>query len=186
MRIYFTASIVGKRKYESEYRSIIGHMVRLGNQVVSDHIMGASETTINMETEKQREQFHKKLRSWILSSQCVVVETSFPSVSVGFEISLALQLNKPVLVLYLHEPPTLLSGYDSERLICERYTPQSLSALIEEYLNYVQSQSDHRFTFFISSKINHYLDRASRRKNVPKSVYLRQLIEDDQQKHASQ
>jgi hypothetical protein len=160
-------------------------MVRLGNQVISDHIMDASETVINMETERQREQFHKQLRSWILSSQCVVVETSFPSVSVGFEISLALQLNKPVLVLYLHEPPTLLSGYDSERLICERYTPQSLSTLIDEYLNYVQSQSDHRFTFFISSKINHYLDGVSKRKNVPKSVYLRQLIEEDQQKHAS-
>lgn len=105
MKIYFTGSIVGKDKYLANYGKIISLLNRDNNIVTSEHIMSASENKITMQSEEKRERFHAKLKKWIMDAQCMVVETSFPSISVGFEISLALNLNKPVLVLYTNNPP---------------------------------------------------------------------------------
>lgn len=179
MRIYFTASIAGKKKYLHEYELIRKHLEAHGHMVIADHIIHSSETSIKLETEAQRERFHKKLRHWIMSAHCMVVETSFPSVSVGFEISLALQLQKPVLVLFQNESPTLLSGYDNEKLVCEKYTTQTVKSILNDFLLFAKSQEEHRFTFYISSMLGHYLTKAAKKKNVPKSVYLRDLIEKD-------
>ena len=177
MKVYFTASIVGKKKYLKEYITIIRLLAQKDCIVVADHIIQSSEHAINLETEQEREQFHKKLRHWITDAHCVVVEASFPSISVGFEISLALQCNKPVLVLYRHEAPTLLAGYQNEQLICERYTMHTLGDCINDFLAYVQDASEHRFTFFISAKQAQFLEEISRKNRVPKSVYMRQLID---------
>lgn len=178
MNIYFTASIAGKKYYLQNYLNIIEILKKNKHQVVSDHIISASEKTINLQTETQRERFHKQLRKWIMQSDCLIVETSFPSISVGFEISLGLNLGKPVLVLYTKEAPTLLSSYDDEKLICSKYDSGNLKGIISEFINYVEGKSDHRFTFFIDSAISYFLEEASKNKNIPKSVYLRNLIRE--------
>lgn len=182
MNVYFTASIVGKKKYLSNYLRIIDILHGCGARVTSDHIIDASEPQINMQSVTKREQFHRTLRKWIMDAQCMVVETSFPSISVGFEISLALTLNKPVLVLYTNEAPTLLSGYNDEKMICEQYTDSNISGIIDDFLNYVKGTSEHRFTFFISTGMSQFLEETARRKKLPKSVYLRQLIDKERKK----
>jgi len=183
MNVYFTASIVGKKKYLEHYRHIIDVVRKSGHTITSDHIIDSEpEQKINLQSEQKREQFHKKLKKWIMDSQCMIVETSFPSISVGFEISLALNLNKPVLVLYTNEAPTLLSGYNDEKLICEQYDFNTASGIIEDFLNYVKGTSEHRFTFFITTGMNKFLDDISKKKKMPKSVYLRQLIDAERKK----
>lgn len=177
MKIYFTGSIVGKDKYIAHYTHIIDTLKREKNSVTSDHIMNASENKITLQGEKAREQFHKQLKKWIMDAQCVVAETSFPSISVGFEISLALNMNKPVLVLFTGSPPTLLSGYNDEKMICAQYSLNTIDSIIEDFLLYVKGSGEHRFTFFLPTKMNQFLESVSRKSKIPKSVYLRQLIE---------
>jgi hypothetical protein len=182
MNVYFTGSIVGKDKYLPYYTRIIEVLKSSNNTVTSDHIMNASEQKINLQSEKTREQFHKKLKKWIMDSQCVVAETSFPSISVGFEISLAMSMNKPVLVLYTNTPPTLLSGYDEEKMICTKYSLNTIENILEDFLCYVRGACEHRFTFFITSEMSIFLEDISRKNKIPKSVYLRQLIESAKKK----
>ncbi len=177
MRIYFTGSIVGKDKYLANYEKIISLLRGDGNTVTAEHIMNASENKISMQSEAAREKFHTTLKKWIMDAQCMVVETSFPSISVGFEISLALNLNKPVLVLYTNNPPTLLSGYNDEKMICSKYSLDTITDIIDDFLNYVKGTSEHRFTFFITTEMNHFLEKVSKKNKIPKSVYLRQLID---------
>ena len=177
MNIYFTASIVRKKHYLSNYLKIIEILTKKGHDVSSDHIIKTSENQINLQTKEQRQKFHKELKKWIMDCDAVVVETSFPSISVGFEISLALNLGKPVLVLHVNEGPTLFSSYNNEKLFCEKYTLPMLKDIIEDFLLFVEGSADSRFTFFITSKISHFLEKVSREKKVPKSVYLRRLIE---------
>ena len=179
MKIYFTASIVGKKNYLQNYLKIVEILTKKGHQVSSDHIINASENQINLQTETQRQKFHKELKKWIMDADAMVVETSFPSISVGFEISLALNLGKPVLLLHTNEGPTLLSSYNNEKLFCEKYTLQTLRDIIDDFLLYVEGNADSRFTFFITSNIAHYLEKVSRKRKLPKSVYLRRLIEKD-------
>lgn len=182
MKIYFTASIVGKKDYLSNYLKIIDFLQSQEHKVTSDHIIKASENQIDTETHEEREKFHKQLKKWIMEADCVVVETSFPSISVGFEISLALNLGKPVLILYIKDAPSLLSTYENEKLMCTQYKINGLKNILEDFLNYVHGKSQHRFTFFIGSRIANFLEETSRKKHLPKSVYVRGLIEREMSK----
>src|SRR5437868_4502190 len=100
MIVYFTASLAAKDQYLPNYQAIIEFLKSKGHTVISDHITGASETLVRLSTRTERLQFHSQLEKWISSCDFMIAETSFPSISVGYEISLALRLGKPILVLY--------------------------------------------------------------------------------------
>jgi len=180
MNIYFTASIVGKKHHLTQYEHIIKIAKSHGATIQSDHIMKSTEDNIRMETKEERLAFHKKLDQWINVCDCMIVETTFPSISVGYEISLAINRGKPVLILYNEgDPPSLLFTQHEEKLICEKYTQDSLKNTIEDFIAYVQGNADMRFTFFISSAIASYLNKISKKQKIPKSVYIRNLILKD-------
>ena len=183
MRIYFTASIVGKKYHLPNYLKIIGIVKKDNHQIIEEHIIQGSESQIKQENKNERLKFQSQLDKWINNCDCMIAETSFPSISVGYEISLALSRGKPVLILYSSgNAPTLLAHHRDDKLVCEKYTADTLEDIIKDFLNYVQGANDMRFTFFITSEIASYLDKISRNKKIPKSVYLRRLIEKEMQK----
>jgi len=180
MNVYFTASIVGKKHHLVNYQRIISLLQARGATVQSEHVMKSTEATIRLETKIERLAFHKRLEEWINACDCMVAETTFPSISVGYEISLALQRNKPVLILYSEgDPPSLLTTQHEEKIICEQYSLETLKDEIDEFLTYVEGNADTRFTFFITSSIASYLEKISKKQKIPKSVYIRNLILKD-------
>lgn len=184
MKAYFTASIVGKKHLLDKYLKIISHLQNRHCEVIADHILQVTEDKIRMETKEERLQFHQQLENWIASADFLIAETTFPSISVGYEISLALHRGKPVLVLYNQgDPPSLLGHHADEKLICEKYSDDTLGDIINEFLNYIKGASDTRFTFFITPTISGYLEKISKKEKLPKSVYLRKLIEADMHNH---
>jgi len=180
MTAYFTASIAGKQYHTAKYQKIIDILRAKNIEVMADHIMDATEAKISLETKQERIAFHNKLEEWITGCDFMVAEVTFPSISVGYEISLAIHRGKPVLLLYSEgNPPSLLSEHKEERIICEKYTITTLREIIDYFLYYVKGSNDMRFTFFITPKIAAYLEDLSKKAKIPKSVYLRHLIEMD-------
>lgn len=180
MKVYFTASIVGKKHHLDDYLKIIEILKSQEIEVISEHIINSTEAQIRLETKEERLAFHKKLEKWIQESDFVVAETTFPSISVGYEISLAQHFLKPILILFTgNHPPSLLAQHRDEKLVCEKYSSETLKGIIEDFVNYVKGNSDSRFTFFITSQIATYLDKISKKEKLPKSVYLRKLIENE-------
>lgn len=180
MKVYFTASIVGKRKYLSNYEHIIKCVQKLGHTITADHIIESTPRTISMETEKERREFHDKLITWIRNTDCMIVESTFPSISVGYEISVALRLGKPVLILYSEgEPPSLLNAHRDEKVITGHYNQDNVYEILSDFFNFVQGNNDLRFTFYITPEIALHLDKIAKEQMVPKAVYVRRLIEKD-------
>lgn len=180
MHAYFTASIVGKKQYLSNYLAIIDILKKRNWSVQSDHIIKSTEEEIRLEKKEDRLRFQGQLEKWIGGCRFMVVEASFPSISVGYEISLALQFSKPVLILYSEgDPPSLLVHHSSEKVICEKYTKETLKDILDDFINYAEGKTDSRFTFFLTSETASHLEKMARNKKVPKSVYLRSLIEKD-------
>lgn len=178
MLVYFTASIVGKKHHLSNYLKIIDILKGKKFKVLSEHIIDTDESQIKLESKEERYKFQSQLDKWITSCDFMVAETSFPSISVGYEIALALERGKPVLILYSQGgAPTLLKEYKDEKLVCEKYIQSNLAEIIDDFINYVEGTDDTKFTFFIPAKISVFLDKISKKYKIPKSVYLRQLIE---------
>lgn len=180
MNVYFTASIVGKKHLLNNYLKIIEILKKNGCQVQSDHIINASEEGIRMETVEKRVAFHKKLESWINTCDFMVAEVSFPSISVGYEISMALHKGKSVLVLFSDgDRPSLISSDCEDRLVCEKYDASNLKETLEDFLKYAEGSGDGRFTFYITSEMAGHLDKMAKKERVPKAVYLRKLLQKD-------
>jgi len=51
--------------------------------------------------------------------------------------------------------------------------------VVANALDYVSSAQDVRFNFFISPEIGRFLDWVSKKRRLPRAVYLRKLIEED-------
>src|SRR3989344_4199348 len=179
MNVYFTASLVGKKDYQSNYTAIINYLKNKKFTVVADHILNVTENQVSLQTCEERLKFHKKLEGWIQSCDFMIAETSFPSISVGYEISLALQYRKPVLILYsVGDPPSLFGYHSDEKIVCEKYTMDTIEETIDEFVSYVRAATDTRFTFFITPQIAAYLEKVSIKEKMPKSVCLRKLIDE--------
>lgn len=180
MTVYFTASITGKKEYLSNYLAIIKALKAKKYRVIVDHILKADENQISRQTKEERVKFQRKLEHWIASCDFVVAETSFPSISVGYEIFLASLRKKPILLLSSNgQMPSLLKYQPEEKIICKKYKLNEVKKIINDFIDFVRENHDIRFNFFVTPKIATYLTTISRKEKLPKSVFLRKLIEKE-------
>lgn len=128
-----------------------------------------------------------KIDKNIRSCDFMIANLTYPSSAVGFEVAMALHLNKPVLVLYRSGSnlPSLLADIESELVMYEAYTPSNIIELIVMFSRFAQSHTETRFTFFITPAIASHLKKMAQHYKMPKSVYLRRLIEKDMASHTS-
>ncbi len=184
MKIYFSAAIAQKDTFGGSYEDIVGHLKGLGHDIFEDTTVTSLSDAVN-KTDKERMDYYKKVLKWIASCDVVVAEVSFPStLHIGHEITLALEKGKPVLGLYREGyEPSFFLGLQDEKLVWVKYTDNSLAEDIKYAMELISEKIDTRFNFFISPKIGAYLDWVSKKRRVPRAVYLRRLIEEDMKKN---
>jgi hypothetical protein len=185
MTIYFTASIFQKDQYGLNYDNIVQLLEQLGHKVIHEHITSVSLDDKKHYSAEKRKEHYRQVIKWITEADMVVAEVSYPStINVGHEVSIALEKSKPVLGLYTKEKEsTFFEGIQSDKFLYEEYDDQNLKEVLKSAIQYAQDQSDTRFNFFIFPKHVNYLDEISRKRKIPKSVYLRELIERDKRKN---
>lgn len=182
MKCMFVASIRAKAEYKDAYKTIVVALRNGGNQVISDHVLAISQEELNKMTKANNTVFHKKILQNVKTSDVVMAECSHQSLSVGYLLSYAVEQGKPTIVFYNNnspEPNLFPTLSTSERLYYVRYSDlNELDKLVHEYAEYAKEQLDTRFNFFVSPKIERYLSWVAKRRKLPRSVFLRKLIED--------
>ena len=183
MRIFFTATIQGKDKYEKNYRFIVEKLRSLGHKVESGSFFDISNNEFNeMPGSQELLSFHKKVTENIKKCDVFIVDVTYQRVSTGYWLSVALDLGKPCIALYQKgEKYHLLETLElSQKFLMYEYA--SLTDLEKELpllVDFAAEQQDTRFNFFISPKHQNYLDWIAKTKKIPRSVYLRQPRETD-------
>ena len=187
MKIYFVGAISQKEKFGASYKTIIETLETMGAVVQHEHISTTTMDEIANESDDDRVKYYKQALRRIAQADLVVAEASFPStINVGHEITLALEKGKPVIVLYKEGYDSFfLNGLVSDKLFMVEYTEENLAQLTKDSVEYARDQTDTRFNFFISPKHMAYLDWVAQTKRIPRSVYLRQLIEQDRDRNES-
>lgn len=185
LKVYFTAAIAQKDAFGTHYETIVQVLQNKGHQVQFEHITQGSLEKIFAEDHEATSRHYRKMLKWITEADLVVAEASFPStINVGHEITLALEKGKPVVIFYKKgHDSVLLHGLNSERLFMLEYTEANLADSVKEAIEFAKDRADTRFNFFISPSLSHYLDWVCQTKKIPRSVYLRQLIEEDRDKN---
>lgn len=185
MQVYFVASsrLVGKNKeiYAQMYKTI-----SLEHKMVSDKVWkwvkGGLNESIKIDEKAKKENYDETLKC-INRADVLIMEISGHSMSMGYILSKALEINKPVIAMYREEmQPIFIAGIGDPKLILAKYTETSAEKVIWESLKKARSLIDVRFNFFVSPKILTYLDWVGQKRMIPKSVFLRNLIEREMKK----
>lgn len=135
------------------------------------------------QSEKDAQKNYYRLISEIKKADIVIAEVSAQSLSVGHELTEAMTLNKPLIILYTdgHRPGLLFgSMYDKMQIV--QYDLNDLKDKLTKSVEEAMKHADVRFNFFVSPKILNYLDWVAQKRMVPRSVFLRNLIEREMKK----
>lgn len=183
MKIYFTASLRGKKEFGDNYLKIVKVLTKLSEKVFSDHIIKNDFSVVDSQSKDDVQKSYGRILSEIKKSDIFVAEVSTQSLSVGHELTEAMSLNKPMVILYTGENrPGLLFGsmYDKMQII--QYTQDNLEEKLRTAAEDALKHADVRFNFFVSPKILAYLDWVAQKRMIPRSVFLRDLIEKEMKK----
>lgn len=177
MKVYFMASPRGKTKLSDEFDKIYHAIEKQGHENVSDFLVTVDVDKFYL---SDISDFFKQTVVNLKQADVCVFETTIPSLAVGHLMSLALTLSKPIVALYTGDRvPFFLSGSEDERVFIAQYSQESINKVLEDAFDFAKNQSDTRFNFFISPRHVNYLDWIAKSRKLPRSVYLRRLIESD-------
>jgi hypothetical protein len=187
MKIYFTSSVRGKKEFGDNYQLIFQTIEQMGHTNLDQDFQGEDEDTFYQGTHASQVQLYKETMQKIKSADVVILEVSEHSLSMGYVMNQALDLGKSVIALYVKDhSPYFAAGIDNDKLQVLEYSTETLGTILESALDYAQETMDTRFNFFISPSLSHYLDWVSQTKKIPRSVYLRQLIEEDRERNKTE
>ena len=136
MKIYFSCSITGGRQDQPIYAALVESLQASGHEVLTAQLSNAAildeERVISASAVYQRDV------AWVNECDALIAEVSTPSHGVGYEISLALSLGKPVLCCYQAGRPVskMILGNDHPALQLAAYQSiPELLLLVNGYLD---------------------------------------------------
>jgi len=180
MKVYFTCSARGTQNFSNLYQKIFDTILKLGNEHTSNYTKESDPGEIYGYSHEERVALYEQAIRDLKRSDVILLEVSTHSLSMGYLMQTALNLGKPVIALYSKDhKPAFAAGIEDDKLQVIEYSKNNLTEVIEESIEFAQSKMDVRFNFFISPAIGNYLDWISKEKKIPRSVYLRSLIEKD-------
>lgn len=119
----------------------------------------------------------------VRKADVVMMEVSGHSLSMGFLASKSLDLCKPVVAFYKKgNRPFFLSGINDPKFKLIEYDDKNIYEKLDLVVEEVKKGVDVRFNFFVNTKILTYLDWIAKKRMVPRSVFLRNLIEREMKK----
>ena len=114
MIIFFTASLRGKKENLDVYTQV-DKILRQKNEVISDHVFKYDVDEVHEWDPEYRFSFYQALFNEIKTADILVAEATTSSINIGYEVCIALELKKNVIVLYQGDKyPELLKNIDDE------------------------------------------------------------------------
>ncbi len=135
MNIYFSCSITGGRQDEHMYKVIVEYLQAQRHEVPTAIL--ASPKVMEEEVVIPPMDVYQRDVAWVQGCQLLIAEISTPSHGVGYEIALALSLQKPVLCLYQdgRKVSKMLSGNNHPLFSIHAYqTPEQAINCIDSFI----------------------------------------------------
>lgn len=184
MKVHF---ITAKPNLENEIE-VLRHIMRViadnDGTLVHDWIEDAyrNEVEAGKPVDDWTEIYKKNLAA-IAQADVIIAETSYENLGVGYQIAMAIQQKKPVLLLR-HEAAdkeTFIVGVEDGWVQHSEYKDEAhVTPIIQQFLheNDIKSK-DMRFNFFIDRKIYNYLRWAAFKTGKTKAEILRELVQNE-------
>jgi len=108
MKYHFFGSLEGDKRV---YKKIFSVMKKIGFTPVADHVFERAIDDVKQETPEESQRYVRKMNLWVKKADFIIADATVQGISTGYEIMVALQKGKPVIVIYdiskSNEPNTL-------------------------------------------------------------------------------
>lgn len=183
VKVYFGTSPRVKDRDPGLIERVYQLIDKFGYKHTSSWVRDISAEKFYALSEDEMGEHHKNTIAAIKAADICVFEVSGHSLSVGYLVNYALENGKVVVVLSQNqESLKLLNSVKSDNLLTLVYTVANLESGLKKVLDEASKKSDVRFNFFVNPKILAYLDWVAQKRMVPRSVFLRNLIEREMKK----
>lgn len=187
MVIFFTASLRAKATHLRQYQAIFRYLQR-HHTVLAEHVFNLEIDQVTAWSPEYHFKYYQTVLERIKTAEVVVAEVTSGSLNVGYEIGIALQQGKPVIALYeVGSQPQILEQVDQSlfetKVLAVEYRVRHLFRQLDEALNDVSRQVTQRFTLLLPHHLVRHLEIVARDRGIPRSAYLRHLIELDALSH---
>ncbi len=135
MKLYFSGSISGGREHEAIYQHLVAHLQARGHHVLSAHV--ADPVALEAEKDRSPREVFERDVNWVKDCAAMIAEVSTPSLGVGYEYALAVQLGKPVLCVYRSgvRMSKMITGNPAPNLTVALYSSEAeLDAVVNAFL----------------------------------------------------
>lgn len=181
MKIYFTASVSAIEEnptLKERYAVIVKKLEDLGHTVFAKHVLGIDYAEIKDKSDAYRVDYYRQMLQQINKCDLVFAELSYSSASIGHEVSLALEKNKPIIIASEQgRVPQIFKAIRGDSIYFLEYQDESdLLERLEDEIVAVKEGEDIRFNFLVPPSMVDYLEWVSKKRRIPKSVFLRDLI----------
>lgn len=185
MKLYFVASPRSIAKEPELYQRIYHHLAK-DNKMLSDLVLNLSKGDVDDFYEaphSERIEHYKRTMEAVKKAEMVIIEVSQHSMSMGYIVNKALEIGKPVIALYKKGfEPYFFSGIEDPKLQIVEYEEAGVESALDGAIEKTRNLVDVRFNFFVSPQILAYLDFVAKERMIPRSVFLRDLIEKEMKK----
>jgi len=165
MKVYFTSSTAELFKYRKYYYAIRDFLVDENHVLTCDWLKKTEDVIDSGNVELNNiKDIYKSCMTAIDEADVVIIEDTVSNFSTGHQITIALQKQKPVLVLWKgekhrHFKKVFIHGIESDILEVSQYTLKNYKEIISVFINkYSNSQQRNRFHLVLNNLERNYLD----------------------------
>lgn len=181
MKIYFSATITDDEQYKSSYKQIL-NILKQGKHDIYEYGSDQLDTSkILSQSDDEILKIYRELDKFLKQADVYIADISLPSVAIGYEISQAIVMRKPVLALINEkssfQPLATIKGNKSRYLELEKYNVDTLPKILKDFMKKSKKKLDSKFILIVSPEIDSYLTWSSQENRIHKAQIVRDAIE---------
>lgn len=191
MVIFFSCSTKDILKYKNFYREIRDSIKDLGHSVNRDWIDTSIEFAEKNVKDVLPPSVYKEVMSAIVTADLVIVDATVASMSVGHQLTFALQKMKPVLLLQYTKgnadiKELFISGAKSPLLMIKSYSSiKEIKPIIKEFVRKYESKSKTRFNLVLNKAQDSYIQWSAYNYKKSKTEIIQEAIDEKMEKDKS-
>jgi hypothetical protein len=181
MKIYFSATVTDNSDLKKMYKLIKDYLAKEGHKVFEYGSDQIDPSELAERSDNEISQTFKDLDKYLRNADILIADISLSSVGIGYEISQAIMMKKPVLVLKYQksnfEPLATIEGNKSAYLRYKVYNESSIEYVLKNFLIEAKDKVNTKFILIIPAEIDRYLEWNVREKGVSKAEVTRLAVE---------
>lgn len=180
MKIGLLTSYRGQDGHETKYQTMTSYLQKKGHKVI--HRLNTSQENLLTLSNRGKEIFYHLQYQKLEQCDLVIAECSVQSIQLGFELAYLVKNGNKVIIISQKDPSSRIPAHveirpNMQNLTVIEYSKEDMLSILDSAVDVARERLDRRFTMIFPSHLMAKLETISKKKRLPKAVYVRQVLE---------